>query len=287
MAFVEVQDNMNNTGKLYGCTIFITGASRGIGLAIARKCARDGANIVIAAKTDKAHPKLPGTIYTAARQIESEGGKCLPCVVDVRSEHQIQSAVDAAVKTFGGIDILVNNASAIHLAGTEEVSVKKYDLMTSINTRGSFMCSKFCYPHLKKGRNPHILNISPPLNRLDNRDWFGDHPAYSVSKFNMTLYAMAMASEFKVDGIAVNTLWPKTPIYTAAVANLFADKIPLIKQVRTCDIVADAAYAILIKESQTFTGGYYLDEDVLQDEGIEDLHQYSFDPKNKTHTSQL
>ena len=209
---------MTTTRSLQGKTLFISGASRGIGLAIAVRAARDGANIVIAAKTAEPNPKLPGTIYSAAEEIERAGGKALPCVVDIRSEDQIQAAVKQAVERFGGIDILVNNASAIHLSGTLQTPMKRYDLMHQINVRGTFACSQACLPHLLKAENPHILNLSPPLN-FEAR-WFAPHVAYTIAKFGMSLCVLGMAEEFRSDGVAVNALWPRTTIATAAVNNL-------------------------------------------------------------------
>ncbi|XP_065894253.1 hydroxysteroid dehydrogenase-like protein 2 [Dysidea avara] len=197
-----------NTGALAGCTLFITGASRGIGKAIAIKAARDGANVVIAAKTADPHPKLPGTIYTAAKEVEDAGGKCLPCVVDIRFEDQVSRAVEQAVEKFGGIDVLVNNASAISITGTVSTEMKRYDLMMGINARGTFLTSKLCIPYLKKGRNPHILNISPPLNMKPR--WFRDHCAYTMAKYGMSMCVLGMSEELKPDGIAVNALWPRT-----------------------------------------------------------------------------
>jgi len=203
-----------NLGKLAGRTVFITGASRGIGKAIALKCARDGANVVIAAKTVIPHPKLPGTIYSAAKELEDAGGKSLACEVDIRDEEQVKRAVEQAVAKFGGIDILVNNASAIQLTGTEQTPMKRFDLMLGVNLRGTFLCSKYCIPHLKKSKNGHILNISPPLS-MDPK-WFKNHVAYTMAKYGMSMCALGMAEELRSEGIAVNTLWPRTAIYTAA-----------------------------------------------------------------------
>lgn len=267
---------MINTGKLAGQTLFITGASRGIGKAIALKAAKDGANIVIAAKTADPHPKLPGTIFTAAKEIEEAGGKALPCVVDVRDEKQVIDAVENAVKKFGGIDILVNNASAISLTGTLETEMKRYDLMHNINTRGTFLASKVCLPYLKKSRNPHILNISPPLNMVPL--WFRDHVAYTMAKYGMSMCVLGMAAEFKNDGIAVNALWPKTAILTAAIEMLTGPDSG--HHSRKPEIMSDAAYAILIKDSKTITGQFLIDEDVLKGEGVSDLKQYAVHPEN-------
>ncbi|RKH68685.1 NAD(P)-dependent oxidoreductase [Corallococcus interemptor] len=261
--------------NLQGKTLFITGASRGIGKAIALRAARDGANIVIAAKTTDPHPKLPGTIYSAAKEIEEAGGKALPCVVDIRDEAQIHAAVAKAVETFGGIDILVNNASAISLTGTLETPLKRFDLMHGINTRGTFACSQACIPYLKKSSNPHILNNSPPLN-LEPR-WFGPHVAYTIAKYGMSLCALGMAEELKDDGIAVNTLWPRTVIATAAVQNLLGGD-DTIKGSRKPEIMADAAYAILTKPSRSFTGNFCIDDEVLRAAGVTNFDQYQSVP---------
>lgn len=269
---------MLNVGKLSGYTLLITGASRGIGKAIALKAARDGANVVIAAKTTEPHPKLPGTIYTAAEEIEKAGGKCLPCVVDVRNEQDVEESVRKAVKHFGGIDILINNASAISLTGTLATPMKKYDLMNQVNTRGTYLCSKVCLPHLlaskKAGRNPHILNISPPLNMKPV--WFKNHTAYTIAKFGMSMCVLGMAEELKEDGIAVNALWPQTAIQTAAMDMLGGGTAQ--EMCRKTDIMADAAYAILIKDVTKCTGRFVIDEDILREEGITDLEQYSCVP---------
>ncbi|MFP2896554.1 SDR family oxidoreductase [Corallococcus sp. 4LFB] len=261
--------------NLQGKTLFITGASRGIGKAIALRAARDGANIVIAAKTTDPHPKLPGTIYSAAKEIEEAGGKALPCVVDIRDEAQIHAAVAKAVETFGGIDILVNNASAISLTGTLETPLKRFDLMHGINTRGTFACSQACIPYLKKSSNPHILNNSPPLN-MEPR-WFGPHVAYTIAKYGMSLCALGMAEELKDDGIAVNTLWPRTVIATAAVQNLLGGD-DTIKGSRTPEIMADAAYAILTKPSRSFTGNFCIDDEVLRAAGVTHFDKYQSVP---------
>ncbi|KAK7126105.1 hypothetical protein R3I93_021475 [Phoxinus phoxinus] len=263
---------LQNTGKLAGCTLFITGASRGIGKAIALKAARDGANVVIAAKTADVHPKLPGTIYTAAAEIEAAGGKALPCIVDVRDEKQINDAVEQAVEKFGGIDILVNNASAINLTGTLETPMKKIDLMLGVNLRGTYLTSKLCIPHLLKSKNPHILNLSPPLNL--NPVWFKNHTAYTMAKYGMSMCVLGMAEEFR-GSIAVNALWPKTAIQTAAMDMLGGSGIG--KQCRKVEIMADAAYAILEKPS-SFTGQFVIDEDILKKEGIKDFDIYAVEP---------
>jgi citronellol/citronellal dehydrogenase len=260
---------------LKGKTLFITGASRGIGLAIGKRAARDGANIVIAAKTTEPHPRLPGTIYTAAKEIEEAGGRALPCVVDIRDEAQIAAAVARAVETFGGIDILVNNASAISLTGTVATPMKRYDLMHGINTRGTFACSQACIPHLRKAQNPHILNNSPPLN-MEAR-WFAPHVAYTMAKFGMSMCVLGMAEELRADGIAVNALWPRTVIATSAVQNLLGGD-EAIKGSRRPEIMADAAYAILTKPSREVTGRFFIDEEVLRAEGVTDLDRYAVTP---------
>lgn len=259
-------------------TLFITGASRGIGRAIALRAARDGANIVIAAKTAEPHPKLPGTIYTTAEEINARGGKALPLIVDIRFEDQVQAAVDKAVEVFGGIDILINNASAINITGTLNTELKRFDLMNQVNTRGAFLCSKLCIPHLKKAENPHVLNLSPPLN-LEPR-WFAPHLAYSIAKFGMSLCVLGMSDEFRDDGIAFNSLWPRTIIDTAAVRNLLGGK-QAAQHARKPDIVADAAYLILIKNCRQCTGNFFIDENVLRDGGITDFDQYLVTPGSK------
>ncbi|XP_063321000.1 hydroxysteroid dehydrogenase-like protein 2 [Pelmatolapia mariae] len=263
---------LQNTGKLAGCTLFITGASRGIGKAIALKAARDGANIVIAAKTAEPHPKLPGTIYTAAQEVEAAGGKALPCVVDIRDEQQIGDAVQKAVDVFGGIDILVNNASAISLTGTLETQMKKVDLMLGINLRGTYLTSKLVIPHLLKSRNPHILNLSPPLNL--NPVWFKNHTAYTMAKYGMSMCVLGMAEEFRGQ-IAVNALWPRTAIQTAAMDMLGGEGVS--KQCRKADIIADAAYAILSRPKD-YTGHFLVDEEFLREQGVKDFDQYAVQP---------
>ena len=260
---------------LNGKTILISGASRGIGKAIAMRAARDGANIVIAAKTAEPHPRLPGTIYTAAEEIEAAGGQALPCIVDVRFEEAIQNAVELAVSTFGGIDILVNNASAIMLTGTLETPMKRYDLMHQVNTRGTYLCSKIALPHLLKSENPHILNISPPLNMDAN--WFSNHVAYTMAKYGMSMCVLGMAEEFRREGVAVNALWPKTTIATAAVQNLLGGDETVSKS-RTPEIMADAAYAILTTPSRELTGQFLIDEEVLRSKGTVDFSAYKVDP---------
>lgn len=267
---------MINTGKLAGRTVFITGASRGIGKAIALKAARDGANVVIAAKTSTPHPKLPGTIYTAAEEVEKAGGKSLACIVDIRDENQVRQAVEEAVAKFGGIDILINNASAISLTGTGETDMKRYDLMHNINTRGTFLVSKMCLPYLKKSNHAHIINLSPPLNMQSH--WFKNHVAYTMAKYGMSMCVLGMHEEFKPFGIAVNALWPRTAISTAAMDMLGGKEVG--SKCRKPEICADAVYAILIKDPKSVTGNFFIDDDVLRAEGISDLKQYAVDPAN-------
>jgi citronellol/citronellal dehydrogenase len=264
--------------SLRGKTLFITGASRGIGLAIALRAARDGANIAIAAKTADPNPKLPGTIYTAAKEIEEAGGKALPLVCDIRNEDQIAAAVAKTVETFGGVDVLVNNASAISLTGTEHTPAKRFDLMHQINTRGTFLCSQACVPHLKKAANPHILNISPPLN-METR-WFAPHVAYTMAKFGMSMCVLGMAGEFKQAGIGVNALWPRTTIATAAIQNLLGGDAAM-RGSRKPAIMGDAAHAILTKPSREVTGKFFIDDEVLAAEGKTDLSEYAVDPSAK------
>jgi citronellol/citronellal dehydrogenase len=259
---------------LRGRTLFITGASRGIGKAIALRAAADGANIVIAAKTTEPHPKLPGTIYSAAEEIEAAGGKALPLQVDIRDEEQVQKAVRQAADTFGGIDGLVNNASAINLTGTLETPVKRFDLMWEVNARGTFVCSQACIPFLLKSPNPHILTLSPPLN-LDPK-WFARHTAYTISKYGMSLCVLGMAEEFKASGIAVNALWPRTVIATAALAML-GGTVPT-ERCRTPEIMADAAHAVLTRDSRCCTGTFHIDEDVLREAGVTDFEKYAVKP---------
>ncbi|KAI6230818.1 NAD(P)-dependent oxidoreductase [Aphelenchoides fujianensis] len=265
---------IRNTGYFKGATVFISGASRGIGLAIAKKLAKDGANIVIAAKTAEAHPKLPGTIYTAAKEIEAEGGRALPLVVDVRDEQSAKKAVDEAVQKFGGIDVLINNASAISQSPTVDTEMKRYDLMHSVNGRGTFLLSKLCIPHLKKSRKAAILNISPPLDMAAR--WFAPHPAYTASKFLMSIYALGMAEELKADGIAVNCLWPRGVIWTAAVENVLSKGHDVQKFCRKPEIMADAAYLIL---SNKQTGQFLIDDTFLAEKGgVRNFDYYAYDP---------
>ena len=258
---------------LKGKTLFISGASRGIGLAIAKRAAQDGANVAIAAKTAEPHPRLPGTIFTAAEEIEKAGGKALPIVCDIRFEEKVIEAVDKTVETFGGIDILVNNASAIMLTGTLQTPMKRYDLMHQVNARGTFLCSQKALPHLLKADNPHILNISPPLNM--EAKWFGPHVAYTMAKFGMSMCVLGMAAEFE-GKVAVNALWPKTAIATAAVENLLGGE-EAMKQCRKPEIMADAAHAILTKGTD-YSGKFLVDEDVLKGEGVTDLDSYAMTP---------
>jgi citronellol/citronellal dehydrogenase len=260
---------------LKGKTLFITGASRGIGKAIGLRAARDGANIVIAAKTAEPNPKLPGTIHTAAQEMEAAGGKALACAVDIRFEDQIQRAVAQAVATFGGIDILVNNASAISLTGTLATPLKRFDLMHQVNARGTFACSQACLPQLLKSANPHILNIAPPPN-LEAR-WFAPHVAYTLAKYGMSLCVLGMAGEFRAQGVAVNALWPRTVIATAAVMNLLGGETA-IQRSRKPEIMADAAHAILVRPSRECSGNFFIDEEVLASAGVTNFDQYAVTP---------
>jgi citronellol/citronellal dehydrogenase len=264
--------------SLAGKTLLVTGASRGIGHAIALRAARDGANIVIAAKTETEHPKLPGTIYTAAKDMEEAGGKALALVCDIRFEEQVQLAVEKAVEKFGGIDICVNNASAINISGTVQTEMKRFDLMHGINTRGTFMVSKYCIPHLKKSSNPHILTLSPPLSMKPK--WFKNHTAYTISKYGMSMCTLGMSAEFARDGIAVNSLWPETAIATAAVRNLLGGE-EMIKGSRTPEIMGDAAYVIFNRPSKECTGNFFVDSEVLRSEGITDFEKYAVAPGHK------
>ncbi len=259
-------------------TVFITGASRGIGKAIGLRLAKEGANIVIASKSVEENPKLGGTIFSAAKEIEAAGGNALPIQCDIRFEDQIEHAVSKAAEQFGGIDILINNASAISLTNTEQTEAKRFDLMHNINVRGTFFVSKACLPYLKKGTNAHILNLSPPIN-MDIK-WLRGHVAYTMSKFNMTMIALGLSAELKKYNIAANALWPRTTIATAAVQNLLGGDA-LIKMSRTTDIIADAAYYILRKPSTECTGNTFIDEAVLAAEGITDLGNYSVVPGGK------
>ena len=260
--------------SLKGRTLFITGASRGIGLAIAKRAGQDGANVVIAAKTTDPHPKLPGTIFSAAEEVEKAGGKALPLSVDIRDENAVAAAIAQTVEKFGGLDILVNNASAIFLAQTPDVPMKRYDLMHQVNTRGTFVCSQAALPFLKKGTNPHILNISPPLNM--SAKWFKDHCAYTMAKYGMSMCVLGMSAEFAGDGIGVNALWPRTCIDTAALNLLGGDA--LRRQSRTVEIMADAAHYVLTSPSKECTGNFFIDDDVLGKHGVTDFTKYAVDP---------
>ena len=261
-------------------TLFITGASRGIGKEIALKAARDGANIVIAAKTTEPHPKLTGTIYSAAEEVEAAGGKALPLVVDVREENTVADAMEKAVETFGGIDILINNASAINLSNTQAVEMKRFDLMHQINFRGTFLCSKLAVPHLKNAENPHVLNLAPPLST--NPRWFAPHLAYSMAKFGMSFCVLGMAEEYRNDKIAFNALWPRTAIATAAVQNHLGGDTT-VKLSRLPTIMADAAYEIFSRPSAECTGNFFIDDEVLASAGVTDLRDYQVDKSLEPH----
>ena len=258
--------------SLQGKTIFMSGGSRGIGLAMAKRCAKDGANVAIAAKTAEPHPKLEGTIYTAAKEIEAAGGKALPLVCDIRDEAAVDAAVAACVKEFGGIDICINNASAVSPTPVTNTPMKRYDLMNEVNARGTFMLSQKCHPHLKKGSNPHIVNLAPPLD-MDKR-WFKHHTAYTMAKYGMSMCTLGMAEEFRKDGIAVNSLWPMTSIDTAAVRNILGGD-SMAKMSRTPAIMADAAYVLLNKNARELTGQFVIDEFILKDTGTTDFKQYN------------
>lgn len=261
--------------SLNGKTLLITGSSRGIGKAIALRAAQDGANIAVIGKTEQPHPKLPGTVHTAVDEIQSAGGNAIACVCDIRFEDQVEAAVVKTIDAFGGIDILVNNASAIFLAGTEDTPMKRFDLMHSVNVRATYLVSQKCIPHLKKGSNPHILNISPPLN-MDAK-WFAPHVAYTMAKFGMSMCVLGMAEEFRSARIAVNALWPKTAIATAAVQNILGGDAAM-RMCRKPEIVADSAYAILTRPSADFTGKFLIDEDVLKEAGETDFEKYACTP---------
>ncbi len=257
--------------SLKGRTLFITGGSRGIGLAIALRAARDGANIAIAAKTAEPHPKLPGTIFTAAAEIERAGGKALPLLVDVRDEDAVKAAVATTAESFGGIDICVNNASAINLAPTEQMDMKRYDLIQSINTRGTFVTSRACIPYLRKSSNPHILTLSPPLQLRP--EWLAAHLAYTLSKFGMSMCMLGLSEELRADGIACNTLWPRTTIATAAIEFALGGEA-VMRRSRKPEIMADAAHVILTKPSRSFTGQFAIDDSILYDAGVRDFDGY-------------
>lgn len=263
---------------LQGKVLFITGATRGIGFAIAKRAALDGAKIVIASKTTEPHPKLENTIFTAAQAIQDLGGEALALELDVRNDEKIADAVAKTLNHFGAIDILINNASAIYLSGTLETPLKRYDLMQCVNTRGTFAMTQACLPALKQAKNPHVLNLSPPLNM--NKKWFKNHCAYTISKYGMSMCALGMAAEFKGDGIAVNCLWPKTAIATAAISMLGGEQ--LLQSSRKPAIVAEAAHWILSQESQRVTGQFFIDEDILRNEqGVTDFTPYSMNPGAK------
>jgi len=266
---------MLSMSNLKGKTLFITGSSRGIGKAIAVRAAADGANIAVVSKTAEPHPKLPGTVYSTVDEIQAAGGQGLACITDIRHEEQLEAAVEKTVETFGGIDILVNNASAIFLAGTLDTPMKRFDLMHSVNVRGTYMASQHCLPHLLKSDNPHILNLSPPLNM--EAKWFAPHVAYTMSKFGMSMCVLGMAAELKGQGVAVNAIWPKTVIATAAVQNLLGGD-EAISRCRTPEIMADAAYAILTSDSRQQTGNFYVDEQLLSEHGVTDFDKYAVTP---------
>jgi len=274
-----ISDSKSAMTGLGGKTLFVSGGSRGIGLAIALRAARDGANVVIAAKTAEPNPKLPGTIHSAAAEIEQAGGRSLPVVCDIRDESSVRAAVEAAVRHFGGIDILLNNASAISLTGTLATPMKRFDLMFGVNVRGTYLCSQACLPHLKqsagRNRNPHILTLSPPLN-LDPK-WFRDHVAYTMAKYGMSLCVLGMAEEFSDDGIAVNALWPRTVIATAALAMIPGAREQL-DRTRRPEIMADAAHAILTRDARATTGNFFIDDEVLRESGVTDFDVYAVKP---------
>jgi citronellol/citronellal dehydrogenase len=261
--------------SLKGKTLFITGASRGIGLAIALKAARDGANIAVAAKTDAPHPKLPGTIHSAAAEIVAAGGAALPLAVDVRDEAAVAAAVEKTVSTFGGLDIVVNNASAIQVTPVTATEMRRFDLMHQVNTRGTFMVSKYAIPYLRRAENPHILMLSPPLDIKEK--WFAPSTAYSIAKFGMSLVVLGLAGELRAAGIAVNALWPRTTIATSAIQNLLGGDM-VMRMSRTPDILADAAYAIFHKPAKSFSGNFLIDDTFLAAEGVTDFEKYRVDP---------
>ena len=260
--------------SLQGKTVLVTGASRGIGRAIGLRAAREGANVVVAAKTSARHPKLPGTIHDAAAEIEAAGGRALAVACDVREEEQVEAAVRAAVDRFGGIDVLVNNASAIFLAGTADTPMKRYDLVSQVNARGTFLCSQKCIPHLARAANAHILNLAPPLS-MEAR-WFASHLAYTMAKYGMSMCVLGLSEELRDRGIAVNALWPRTVIATAALNLLGGEETA--RHGRTPEIVADAAVAILKRDARSCTGNFFVDEDVLREEGVRDFKRYAVEP---------
>src|SRR5216684_2109578 len=261
--------------SLRGRTLFITGASRGIGLAIALRAARDGAKIVIAAKTKEPHPKLTGTIFSAAEEVVRVGGQALPLAVDVRDEAQVKAAIEKAVAAFGGLDIVVNNASAVARVPVAETDMRRFDLMHAINTRGTFMVSKYAIPHLERAANPHILMLSPPLDLKEK--WFAPHTAYSMAKYGMSLVVLGLAGELRSKGVAVNALWPRTTIATAAIKNLLGGDV-LMRRSRSVDILADAAYRIFLKPARSFSGNFLIDDSFLAGEGVTDFDRYRVDP---------
>ncbi len=271
---------MHDEASLKDRTVFITGGSRGIGRAIALRCARAGANIVVAAKTVDPHPRLPGTVHTVAAEVEAAGAHALALQLDVREEASVRAAVELAVARFGGIDVLVNNASAIQLSGTLGTPLRRYDLMMDVNVRGTFACSQACLPFLLKAPNPHILNLSPPPAM--HAKWFRDHTAYTISKYGMSMCTLGMAAEFAEGGVAVNSLWPRTTIATAAIEFNFPQAI--LGASRRPAIVADAAYAIVRRDSRTHTGNFYIDEAVLREEGVTEFESYAVTPGGRLHT---
>jgi citronellol/citronellal dehydrogenase len=263
--------------SLAGKTVFITGGSRGIGLAIALRAARDGANVAIAAKTTEPHPKLPGTIYTAAEEIEKAGGKALPLVVDVRNEEQVRAAVAQTAERFGGIDACVNNASAINLDKTEDIDLKRFDLIQQINTRGTFVTSRACIPYLRQSTNPHILALSPPINL--RADWLAQHLPYTMSKYGMSMVMLGLSEELREAGIACNALWPRTTVATAAVEFALGGEA-MLRQSRNPEIMADAAYAILCRPARKFSGQFVIDDEILAADGVTDFDRYRNDPSS-------
>ncbi len=257
-------------------TIFITGATRGIGREIALRFARDGANIVVTGKTTEPNPKLAGTIHSTAQEVEAAGGRALPLQLDIRDENAVAGALKTATDEFGGIDILINNASALGISGTMATPAKRYDLMNQINARGTFICSQACVPYLSRSRNPHILTLSPPLNM--NQKWFKEHVAYTIAKYGMSMCTLGMSAEFAAQGIAVNSLWPRTTIATAAVEVFFPQALA---GSRKPAIMADAAHAIVVRDSRDVTGHFFIDEDVLREQGVTDFEQYALTPGAK------